>query len=136
LTVKDELVNVGDYVYVKGANDGSSHALVQAWVAKVLEIRAGDPEHIYMRVYWMYRPEDLPKGRQPYHGQNELIASNDMDVIEAQTIQCKADTLDYWNEDTDQAPPNVDLYWRQTLDVSNGQNKLSVCVAVLYSVPV
>lgn len=56
------------------------------WVARILEIRAADEHHVYARVYWMYSPDELPagtldgkkyvQGRQPYHGQNELIASN------------------------------------------------------------
>jgi hypothetical protein len=56
------------------------------WVARILEIRAADEHHVYARVNWMYSPDELPKGtidgkrsvegRQPYHGQNELIASN------------------------------------------------------------
>lgn len=56
------------------------------WVARILEIRASDEHHVYARVYWMYWPDEIPAGtldgkkqvagRQPYHGQNELIASN------------------------------------------------------------
>lgn len=56
------------------------------WVARILEIRASDEHHVYARVYWMYWPDELPRGsrdgrkivrgRQPYHGTNELIASN------------------------------------------------------------
>jgi hypothetical protein len=56
------------------------------WVARILEIRASDEHHVYARVYWMYWPDELPagtqdgkklvQGRQPYHGLNELIASN------------------------------------------------------------
>lgn len=56
------------------------------WVARILEIRASDEHHVYARVYWMYWPDELPaktvdgkkevQGRQPYHGVNELIASN------------------------------------------------------------
>lgn len=56
------------------------------WVARILEIRASDEHHVYARVYWMYWPDELPphtldgkktvQGRQPYHGQMELIASN------------------------------------------------------------
>lgn len=82
-----------------------------------------------VRVYWMYRPDDLPNGRQPYHGENELIASNHMDVIEAQAIQSKAN-LEHWDEEADQdGPPNADLYWRQTYDVST--RRLSVCSLLL-----
>ena len=57
------------------------------WVARILEIRASDEHHVYARIYWMYSPDEIPagardannnavSGRQPYHGQNELIASN------------------------------------------------------------
>lgn len=56
------------------------------WVARILEVRASDEHHVYARVYWMYWPEELPlgtldgkkqiSGRQPYHGQHELVASN------------------------------------------------------------
>ena len=56
------------------------------WVARILEIRASDEHHVYARVFWMYWPDELPpgtqdgkktvQGRQPYHGMNELIASN------------------------------------------------------------
>lgn len=56
------------------------------WVGQILEIRAADDHHVYARIYWMYSPDELPpttldrkqtiSGRQPYHGANELIASN------------------------------------------------------------
>lgn len=56
------------------------------WVARILEIRAKDEHHVFARVYWMYWPDELPaktrdrkrivEGRQPYHGQGELVASN------------------------------------------------------------
>lgn len=56
------------------------------WVARILEIRARDEHHVFARVYWMYWPDELPaktrdrkrivQGRQPYHGQGELVASN------------------------------------------------------------
>jgi hypothetical protein len=56
------------------------------WIAYILEIRAVDENRVFARVYWMYWPDELPpgtfngkksiRGRQPYHGRNELIASN------------------------------------------------------------
>ena len=33
------------------------------WVAKVLEIRALDSQHVYLRVFWLYWPSELPGGR-------------------------------------------------------------------------
>ncbi|GKU13834.1 unnamed protein product, partial [Fusarium langsethiae] len=70
--------------------EGGSKAISKAsndyWVARILEIRASDERHVYARVYWMYWPYELPAGTiygknkvqgcQPYHGANELIASN------------------------------------------------------------
>lgn len=63
------------------------------WVARILEIRASDEHHVYARVYWMYWPDEIPTGtldgkkqvagRQPYHGQNELIASNHSKLVPA-----------------------------------------------------
>ncbi len=56
------------------------------WVARILEIRASDENHVYVRVCWMYGPDELPQGthdgkktvqgRQPYHGMNELVFTN------------------------------------------------------------
>ena len=56
------------------------------WVGRILEIRARDEHHVFARIYWMYWPDELPArvrdrkrivgGRQPYHGQGELVASN------------------------------------------------------------
>jgi hypothetical protein len=56
------------------------------WVARILEVRASDEHHVYARVYWMYWPDEFwlgttvdgkpITGRQPYHGQHELVASN------------------------------------------------------------
>lgn len=88
-----------DYVYIandatierqKAAGgkdaDGDDFQTSDYWIAKILEVRALDEHHVYARIYWMYSPDELPRntmdgkrlirGRQPYHGQNELIASN------------------------------------------------------------
>ena len=56
------------------------------WVARILEIRAVNCNQVYARVCWMYWPDDVPegttvgkkrvRGRQSYHGHNELIAWN------------------------------------------------------------
>lgn len=84
---------VGDFVYI--ANDtavgqqiGAAENLKQLgyWVAKILEIRASDENHVYARIYWMYSSDDLPRDafggdimateRQYCHSHNELVASN------------------------------------------------------------
>ncbi|EEU48417.1 uncharacterized protein NECHADRAFT_74541 [Fusarium vanettenii 77-13-4] len=99
------------------------------WVARILEIRAADEHHVYARVYWMYWPDELPsgtldgkktvQGRQPYHGQNELIASNHMDVINVVSVTQPA-TVNQWIESDDEEIQDA-LYWRQAYDCRNSQ---------------
>ncbi|KAI5466651.1 hypothetical protein BGZ63DRAFT_344797 [Mariannaea sp. PMI_226] len=99
------------------------------WVARILEIRAADEHHVYARVYWMYWPDELPpgtmdgkkqiQGRQPYHGQNELIASNHMDVINVVSVTMPA-TVNQWIESEDEEIQDA-LYWRQALDYRTSQ---------------
>ena len=82
------------YVYIANSDsdpqgssdDDSDSPKARPWVARILEIRASDEHHVYARLYWMYSPDELPKetreggkaikGRQPYHGHRELVASN------------------------------------------------------------
>ncbi|KAK1832797.1 hypothetical protein QBC39DRAFT_329503 [Podospora conica] len=95
------------------------------WVARILEIRAKDEHHVYARVYWMYWPDELPRGsrdgkkkvsgRQPYHGTNELIASNHMDIINVVSVTSQA-TVKQWFEENDDEIQTT-LYWRQAFDV-------------------
>ncbi|KAI1142869.1 hypothetical protein F5Y05DRAFT_134450 [Hypoxylon sp. FL0543] len=95
------------------------------WVARILEIRASDEHHVYARVYWMYWPDELPpgtqdgkkiiQGRQWYHGANELIASNHMDVINVVSVTAAA-TVNQWDE-TNEDDVQQALYWRQAFDV-------------------
>ncbi|KAF7552190.1 hypothetical protein G7046_g7491 [Stylonectria norvegica] len=94
------------------------------WVARILEIRAADEHHVYARVYWMYWPDELPadtidgrkkvQGRQPYHGFNELIASNHMDVINVVSVTMPA-LVSEWVE-ADDEEIHDSLYWRQAWD--------------------
>ncbi|KAI1499202.1 hypothetical protein F5X99DRAFT_294822 [Biscogniauxia marginata] len=95
------------------------------WVARILEIRASDEHHVYARVYWMYWPDELPagtqegrrsiQGRQSYHGANELIASNHMDVINVVSVTSAA-TVNQWDESNEEEVQQA-LYWRQAFDV-------------------
>ncbi|KAI0021029.1 hypothetical protein F4780DRAFT_309423 [Xylariomycetidae sp. FL0641] len=95
------------------------------WVARILEIRASDEHHVYARVYWMYWPDELPagtkdgkkmvQGRQPYHGLNELVASNHMDVINVVSVTAPA-TVNQWDENNEEEVQKA-LYWRQAIDV-------------------
>lgn len=87
-------------------------------MAEVLEIRALDAENVFVRVSWLYRPEDLPDGRQDYHGEGEVLPSNDMQVIDAMTVESKVGMVRHYNEAKDDDLKNGydELFWRQTYD--------------------
>ncbi|KAL3955849.1 hypothetical protein ACCO45_009868 [Purpureocillium lilacinum] len=125
-----------DFVYVAtdraiaqqmAGNGESEHHGFQPtdyWVAKILDIRARDQHHVYARVCWMYSPDDLPSkaldnnklvpGRQPYHGQNELIASNHMDIIDVLSVVMRAQVRQLVESDDEAV--HYSLYWRQAFD--------------------
>ncbi|KAL6366257.1 hypothetical protein LRP88_00102 [Fusarium phalaenopsidis] len=95
--LKNKKFQCGDFVLVanettlEGTNNARDSKQMTGepsrfWIAYILEIRAIDENRVFARVYWMYWPDELPpgtlngkqsiQGRQPYHGRNELIASN------------------------------------------------------------
>jgi len=89
-------------------------------IAKVLECRASDAESVWLRIVWMYRPEDAVdlggEGRKPWHGANELIASNHMQLVEAVNCNGKVNVKEWKVGET--APfTSKDFVWRQTLDI-------------------
>lgn len=88
------------------------------WVGKIAQAKAESEKAVFLRVFWLYWPEELPMGRQPYHGDRELIMSNAMDIIDAQSIACAAE-VSHWDErDDDHDSNQKERFWRQTLDVS------------------
>ncbi|KAH7137824.1 hypothetical protein EDB81DRAFT_656213 [Dactylonectria macrodidyma] len=123
---RGDFVLVANETTVKKANNArdskqttgeSSHF----WIAYILEIRAADENRVFARVYWMYWPDELPpgtingkksiRGRQLYHGRNELIASNHMDVIDVLSVEGPA-SVKQWMESSDDEF-NSDFFWRQ-----------------------
>lgn len=106
-------------------HDETEDALIDPtaqWKARVLEVRALDQEHVYIRVVWLNRPEDLEIGRKDYHGKNELIPTNQMDIIDAMAVNGALKVM-HWNEleDGDDAamPHEDDFFWRYTFDFVN-----------------
>ncbi|PON20161.1 hypothetical protein TGAM01_v210983 [Trichoderma gamsii] len=99
------------------------------WVAQILEVRASDVFHVYARVYWMYWPEELPvgtldgkrkiAGRQPYHGQHELVASNHMDIINVESVVMGVN-VKQWIE-TNDGDVQETLYWRQAFNYKTSE---------------
>lgn len=92
------------------------------WKAKVLEVRALDPEHVYIRLSWLNRPEDLGSGRKDYHGKNELVPTNQMDIIDAMAVNGGL-KVKHWDETADDdetsMPAEDEYFWRQTFDFAN-----------------
>ncbi|CAO2657058.1 Nn.00g058610.m01.CDS01 [Neocucurbitaria sp. VM-36] len=124
-TINKEEFEAGQVLFIKKAEEDHDTAnSIPQWFAKVLEVRAGDASHVYLRVYWAYRPEDLPGGRQPYHGESELIVSNHMDIIEALTVESTANLI-YWEDDPEKSewPAKEQLFWRQSLDINQPRGK-------------
>ena len=113
------LVNNGE---IDKGNEGDENA--GFWPAKILEIRALDQAHVYARVYWLYWPDDLPSGRENFHGESEVIASNHMDVIDVTTVSEKIQVLHYLESDNI-APPAKGYYWRQTFNPYSGRLSVS-----------
>lgn len=125
-TVGNESISTGQCVLIKqdDAEDATLDLAAQ-WKAKVLEVRALDSEHVFIRVAWLNRPEDLDSGRQAYHGTNELIPTNRMDVIDAMSVNGTFEIVKWDDGDNDTAVVSHEQYfWRQTLDYC--ENKISV----------
>lgn len=97
----------------------------EEWAARVLEIRGFDQAHVYLRVMWFYIPEELPRGREDYHGSEELIASNDMSIVDGSSVIGRADIPKWIENDEDDAPKNPSPYWRQTYDKITGTLSVS-----------
>lgn len=92
------------------------------WVAHVLDIRTFIGQ-FWLHVIWMYRPEELPSGRQPHHGKWELIASTHEGIISSESI-ISAAKVTRFNEGGGELPLEQ-WYWRQLYNAST--RRLSVC---------
>ncbi|KAI4147310.1 MAG: hypothetical protein L6R39_003154 [Caloplaca ligustica] len=85
-------------------------------IARILEIRALDPQNVYVRVYWLYRPEDIPGGRRDYHGSRELISTNHMEIVDALRVLSPVQVF-HWKEEDKTQLPKEGVYWRQKYNI-------------------
>jgi hypothetical protein len=126
--VGSESITTGDFILVShDINEDSTFDSFSDWKAEVLEVRALDVEHVYVRVSWLNRPEDLKGGRQDYHGKNELVPTNQMDVINAQAVNGTFELIHYdqLRDDNRRSGSGKDIYfWRQSFDFTT--RRLSV----------
>ncbi|KAH8814983.1 hypothetical protein F5884DRAFT_158949 [Xylogone sp. PMI_703] len=132
--IQGEIYKSNHFVYVKGEGttpkDKEEHK--SFWVARILQVRAKDPQHVYALVAWMYWREQLPpakgpdvvnpgiSGQRTYHGYHELIASNYMDVLDVLSFAGKAE-VNHWLEEGNDEDQTSGLYWRQTFNRETGQ---------------
>lgn len=128
--VNDEHFAVHDDVYINRFFTHFNQArrverVEEEWAARVLEIRGFDQAHVYLRVMWFYIPEDLPRGREDYHGSEELIASNDMSIVDASNVTGRADIPKWIENDEDGPPKHPAPFWRQTYDKMTGNLSVS-----------
>ncbi|KAH0566161.1 hypothetical protein GP486_000443 [Trichoglossum hirsutum] len=118
--INDESFRVGQSVFINHSDitqgtDLSEADLHDFWAAEVVEIRANDAQHVYLRVAWYYWPEELPGGRRYYHGMKELVASNHMEIIQATTVAGHA-SIRRWKENN--SSEELDgFFWRQRLNI-------------------
>lgn len=93
-------------------------------LAKVIECRAADSEHVYLRIIWLYRPEETEDGRQPWQAEDELIPSTHMQIVDAVTCNGSIQ-VHKWEPGVEGGPvQRRRFWWRQTLDTI-GKGKLS-----------
>ncbi|KAL8955385.1 MAG: hypothetical protein Q9193_006743 [Seirophora villosa] len=94
-------------------------------VARILEVRGADPKHVWLRLYWLYRPEEIPGGRKDHHGKNELIATNHMEIVDALQVRSPAQVRRLEEEEEKEEKGHLpaaattekdSLYFRQTYD--------------------
>lgn len=115
-----ESIATGQCILVK--HDASTEDVRMAsetqWKAQVLEIRALDSEHVFIRVAWLNRPEDLTSGRLLHHGKNELIVTNEMDVIDAMCVNGSLEVVALDDEDDESGTVEDQYFWRQTFDIT------------------
>ena len=90
----------------------------------MLEIRGLDEEHVYVRVVWINRPEDLSTGRQPHHATDELIPSNEMDFVNAKYVKGPVEVIHWSKRPTDGNVLNStrpQYFWRQNYNYCTKQ---------------
>ncbi|TAQ83683.1 hypothetical protein B7494_g7991 [Chlorociboria aeruginascens] len=124
--IQGEVYKNNQFVFVRGESTSPvpTDSPDDYWVARILQVRAEDAQHVYALVAWMYWPSEIPAGTKPlkenngaggarkYHAKtNELIASSFMDVLDVLSFAGKAE-VEYWDEADNEPPKN--LYWRQT----------------------
>ncbi|OAP63797.1 hypothetical protein AYL99_03024 [Fonsecaea erecta] len=95
------------------------------WVALIAGFHSLERKTAFVRLWWLYWPEELPMGRQPYHGRRELLMSNKADIVEMTTISNLASVCRWEERDEREIGLlNAELFWRQTYNLNVQQRSL------------
>ncbi|GKU07306.1 hypothetical protein FLAG1_10144 [Fusarium langsethiae] len=105
-----------------GISKGNEEKGDDKWVARILEIRASDANHVYARIQWMYRPYDLPPGTynkklirdKTYDKKKELILSNHLDIIDVLSVSGRAEV--YQQPQAEHGDSETKYFWRHAYD--------------------
>lgn len=100
--------------------DTQSDPSLAKWKAKVHEIRALDAYHVYLLVSWFDRPAhdlDSAPGKKEgkVYGEYELVASTQVDVINATTAEGRVE-IGHWDGEEGTRPGVGKYYWRERFD--------------------
>jgi hypothetical protein len=94
--VGSESIVIGDFILVSySITEDPVFDSLSDWKAKVLEVRALDMEHVYVRVSWLNRAEDLESRRLDHHSKHELMPTDQIDVIDAQAVNGTFELIHY-----------------------------------------
>jgi hypothetical protein len=120
----DTMLGIRDFVYVAKTlppKEVLAFERENFSIGRIEDVRVDNTGKIYTRIRYAYWPEELPQGRQSYHGIAEVIWSNHMDIKEIHTISRKVDVVHI----DDSVEGVNELYWRQTLDITKFSSKKS-----------
>lgn len=132
---------IGDYIYVNRqtsppeppADSASDDEMLDfrkenMWVGRIQQVKALEAAEVFVRVFWLYWPNELPSGQRPYHGKQEMVMSNHADIIDATTISGQAH-VSFWDENDDSDLDRSvlkEVYYRSTLNYArNGKPFMS-----------
>eukprot|EP01137_Pigoraptor_chileana_P011745 Opistho-2@63156 len=102
---------VGDTVLVRPDRKGPDY------IAAVQCIRTDANEEILIELQWYYRPEETVFGRQPYHGDDEVLESDHKDTIHVSSVnsRCFVRTLaEYTAEQDNQSTPEFPMFFSRS----------------------
>ncbi|RKO84579.1 hypothetical protein BDK51DRAFT_30030 [Blyttiomyces helicus] len=87
---------LGDVIEIKPRGEENN------WLALIDKVEAapGETRDVWLTVSWFYSPDDTHGGRQPHHGEFELLRSTHQDRIHVATVQGKISVKE-WKEGQD-----------------------------------